>query len=83
MICHPRPIQLASILPPPSGHRECYMQISVTMPGAEAHIVVQSQAEIDVMIVFLTLPWAIRMMVYAWNQLYETKAEQNYVWGHQ
>ena len=41
------------------------MQITVTMPGAEAHIVVQSQDEIDLMIVFLTLPWAIRMMVYA------------------
>jgi len=52
MICHPRPIQLASILPPPSGHRECYMRITVTMPGAEAHIIVRSQDEIHVMIDF-------------------------------
>jgi hypothetical protein len=65
MICHPRPMQLPSILPPPSGHRECYILLTVTMPGAEAHIVVQSQDEIDVMIVFLTLPWPIPMMVYA------------------
>jgi hypothetical protein len=41
------------------------MQITVTMPGADAHIVVQSQDEIHVMIVFLTIPWPIRMMVYA------------------
>ena len=50
-------MQLASILPPTSGHRECYMQITGMMPGAEAHIVVQSQDEIHVMIVFLTLPY--------------------------
>jgi len=54
MICHPRPIQLASILPPPSGHRKCYMQFTVTMPGAEAHIVVQRQNEILVMIDYFT-----------------------------
>jgi len=47
-------MQLASILPPPSGHRECYMQITVTMPGAEDHIIVQSQDEIYVMIDYLT-----------------------------
>jgi hypothetical protein len=50
--CHPPPMQLASILPPPSGHRECYTQFTVTMPGAEAHIVVQSQDETHVMIDF-------------------------------
>jgi hypothetical protein len=50
MICHPRQMQLASILPPPSGHSECYLQITVTMPGAEAHIVVQSLDEIYVLI---------------------------------
>jgi hypothetical protein len=46
MIHRPRPMQLASILPPPSGHRECYMRTAVMMPGAEAHIAVQSQDEI-------------------------------------
>jgi len=45
-------MQLASILPPPSGHRECYMRITVTTPGARAHITVQSQDEIHVMIDF-------------------------------
>jgi len=34
----------------PSGHHECYMQITVTTPGAENHIIVQSQDEIYVMI---------------------------------
>jgi len=34
----------------PSGHRECYMQITLTMPGAESHIIVQSQDKIYVMI---------------------------------
>jgi hypothetical protein len=34
----------------PTGHRECYMQITVTIPGAEDHIIVQSQEEIYVMI---------------------------------
>jgi hypothetical protein len=82
MISHPRPKQLASILPPPSGHRECYMQFTVPMPGAEADIFVQSQDEIHVMIVFLILPWAIPMMVYTKNQLYKTKATRNYVSKH-
>jgi hypothetical protein len=44
------------------------MQITVTMPGAEAHIGFQSQDEINVMMVILTLPRPILMMVYAWNQ---------------
>jgi hypothetical protein len=47
-------MQLASIRPPPSGHRKCYMQITVTMPGADAHIVVQSQGAIYVMIDYFT-----------------------------
>jgi len=47
-------MQLASILPPTSGHRECYMRITVTIPGAEAHIFVQSQNEIHVMIDYFT-----------------------------
>jgi len=54
MIYRQRPMQLASILPPPSGHRECYRQIPVTMPGAEDHINVQSQDEIYVMIDYFT-----------------------------
>jgi hypothetical protein len=33
-----------------SGHLECYTRITVTMPGAEAHTIVQSQDEIHVMI---------------------------------
>ena len=45
-------MQLASILPPTSGLRKCYMQITVPMPGAEAHIVVHSQDEIHVIINF-------------------------------
>jgi len=57
-------MKLASILPPPSCYSECYKQFTVTMPGAEAHIVVQSQDEIHVMIVFLIFPWPIPMMVY-------------------
>jgi len=44
-------MQLTPILPPPSGHRKCYMRITVTMPGAEAHIV-RSQDGIYVMINF-------------------------------
>ena len=36
----------------PSGHHECYMQCTVTMPGAGAHIVDQSQDKIHVMIDF-------------------------------
>ena len=36
----------------PSGHQECYMQITVTMPGAEDHIIVQSQDDIYVMIAY-------------------------------
>jgi hypothetical protein len=47
-------MQLASILPPPSGHRERYMRITVTMPGAEAHIIVESQDKIHVMIDYFT-----------------------------
>jgi hypothetical protein len=47
-------MQLASLLPPPSGHRECYMRTAVMIPGAEAHIAVQSQDEIHVMIDYFT-----------------------------
>jgi hypothetical protein len=47
MICHLCPMELASILPPLSGHWECFMRITVMMPGAEAHIVVQSQFMIN------------------------------------
>jgi hypothetical protein len=54
MIYHPHPIQLASILPQTSGHRECYMRITVMIPGAEAHILVKSQNEIQVMIDYFT-----------------------------
>jgi len=46
---HLRPMQLASILPPLSGHQKCYMRITVTMPGAEAQIV-RSQQGIYLMI---------------------------------
>jgi len=51
----------------PSGHRDCYMLITVTMPGGEAHSIVQSQDGIHVMINYLTdfLPGPIPMMVYA------------------
>jgi len=60
-------MQLASIVPPPSGRRECYMRITVTMPGAEAHSIVRSQDGIHVMIDYFTdfLTWPIPMMVYA------------------
>jgi len=38
----------------------------MTMPGAEAHIIAQSQAEGHVMIDFLPiLPWPIPTMAYA------------------
>jgi len=47
-------MQLASIVPPPSGHRECYLQITVTMPGVEAHSIVRSQDGIHVMIDYFT-----------------------------
>jgi len=47
-------MQLASIQPPPSGQPECYMRITDTMPQAEAHIIVQSQDEIHVMIDYFT-----------------------------
>jgi hypothetical protein len=47
-------MQLASIVRPPSGHRECYMQITVTMPGAKDHLISQSQDEIYVMIDYFT-----------------------------
>jgi len=36
-------MQLASIVPPLSGHCKCYMRITVTIPGAETHIIVRSQ----------------------------------------
>jgi hypothetical protein len=52
MIHRPQPMLLASILPPPSGHCECYIRTAVMMPGAEAHIAVQSQNEILMMIDF-------------------------------
>jgi hypothetical protein len=48
------PMQLASILPPLSGHGECYMRTTVMMPGAEADINVQSQDESHVMIDYFT-----------------------------
>ena len=41
-------------MPPPSGHREYYMRITVTMPGAEAHSIVRSQGGIHVMIDYFT-----------------------------
>jgi len=47
-------MQLASILSPLSGQRECYMQITDTMPGAEPHIGIQSQDEMYVMIEYFT-----------------------------
>jgi hypothetical protein len=47
-------MQLASNSATPSGHRECIMQITVTMAGAEDHIIVQSQDEIYVMIGYFT-----------------------------
>jgi hypothetical protein len=47
-------MQLASILQHQSGHGECYMQITVTMPGADTHIIVQSHDEIYVMIDYFT-----------------------------
>ena len=43
-------MQLASIMPPPRGHRQCRMQFTVTMPGAGAYIIVQSQDGTHVMI---------------------------------
>lgn len=39
MVFHPSPEQSTSILPPPIGHRKCYMPITFTIPRAEAHIV--------------------------------------------
>jgi hypothetical protein len=47
-------MELASSLPPPSGRHECYMQITVTMSGAEDYITVQSQHEIYMMIDYFT-----------------------------
>ena len=47
-------MQLASIVPPPSGHCKCYMRITVTMPGVEAHTIVRSQDGIHVMIDYFT-----------------------------
>jgi len=47
-------MQLASILPPPSGHRECNMQTTVTIRGGEAHIIVRSQDGIPVIIDYFT-----------------------------
>jgi hypothetical protein len=60
-------MKLASIVPPPSGHRECNMRITVRMPGAEAHRIVRSQDGIHVMIDYFPdfLPWLIAMMAYA------------------
>jgi hypothetical protein len=54
MIYRQRPMHLVSILPPPSGHREGYTQITVTMPGAEDYIIVQTQDEVYVMIDYFT-----------------------------
>jgi len=42
MICHPCLMQLASIVPPQSGHHKCCMQIIVMIQEVDAHIVVQS-----------------------------------------
>ena len=38
----------------PSGHCECYVQITVMMPGAEDHIIVQSQGDNYLMIDYFT-----------------------------
>ena len=61
-------MQLASIVVPlSSGHRECTMGITVSMPGVEAHHVVRSQDGIHVIIDYFTviLPWPVPKMVYA------------------
>jgi hypothetical protein len=54
MICHPRRIQLVSIVPPSGGHRESYMGITVTMRCADAHRIVRSEDGIHVMINYFT-----------------------------
>jgi len=50
MIYLARSMQLASIGPPLRGHRECNMRTTLMMRGGEAHIAVQSQDEIHMMI---------------------------------
>ena len=43
-------MHLASIVPPASCHHADYMQITVTMPGAEAHRIVHSEDSIHMII---------------------------------
>jgi hypothetical protein len=62
-------MQLASILPPPSVQRECYIQLTVTMPGVEGHIVLHSKHDTHIMVVFLILSWPIPMIVPVGTQL--------------
>lgn len=45
---------LVLILPLPSGHHESYTEITVTMPGADDHIIVQSQDVFYVVIDYFT-----------------------------
>jgi len=52
----------------------------MTMPGAEGHIIAQSQDEGHVMVDFFPiLPWPIPTMDYAKTQLCEAKSKPNYV----
>jgi len=52
MIFHPHLMQLASILPPPSGHHQCDMSMTVTIQPAEAHIVFRCRDGIHLMMVY-------------------------------
>ena len=47
-------MQLVSIVPAPSSHRECYMRITVTMPTAKPDSMVWSQDGIHLMIDYFT-----------------------------
>jgi len=47
-------MQWSSILLPTSGHCLCYIWITVTMPRAEAHSIIQCHDEIHVLIDYLT-----------------------------
>jgi len=51
-------------MPAPSGHRQCYTRITVTMHGANAHSIVRSHDGIHLMVDYFTnfLPWPIPMM---------------------
>jgi len=55
MTYRPRPMQLASILPPSNCHHwTTWESTAMTMPGVEAHMIIQSQGGIHVMIDHLT-----------------------------